>query len=298
MKKVLIIAPFGMLGSVVTSFLSKRGEFEIFTVGRRSLSELSPVELAFYDKYKFYYKWTSEVVDTIDYWPDEEEIDFCVNCAGATKPRIDGTSAATENAIRVNSLLPHVLVKKKWKTIQILTDCIFDGRRGGYNENDKCSVSDIYGTTKALGEVNAPNVYQIRSSIIGPELSTKKSFLEWILTQPSGATINSFLSHTWNGVPTVTFARLVYGIIKNDAELKPLQHWVPAAPVSKADLVNAVVRAYKRNDLSVIPKETEKMDRSLTTLDPKHNLKLWELAGYSTAPFISDLVEEMAAYKL
>ena len=53
------------------------------------------------------------------------------------------------------------------------TDCVFDGTKGNYLENNEPNSDDIYGKTKFLGEINYQNTCTIRTSIIGHEYYNK-----------------------------------------------------------------------------------------------------------------------------
>ena len=61
------------------------------------------------------------------------------------------------NSISINSLFPQKLreISNEFnsKIIQISTDCVFDGKRGKYSENDIPNESKVYGITKFLGEI-------------------------------------------------------------------------------------------------------------------------------------------------
>ena len=56
---------------------------------------------------------------------------------------------------RINWL--QLQIKPALKVIQIATDCVFDGLKGNYTEDDKHNAIDVYGKTKSLGEVSADN---------------------------------------------------------------------------------------------------------------------------------------------
>ena len=81
--------------------------------------------------------------------------DVVINAVGLIKQlRTASDPIAT---IRINSLFPHILHThcraSGCRLIHISTDCVFDGLRGGYKEDDKPNADDLYGRTKFLGEV-------------------------------------------------------------------------------------------------------------------------------------------------
>ena len=81
--------------------------------------------------------------------------DTIVNCVGLL---INESHKSNFDAIKINSLLPHYLTKIcdqiNSKLIHISTDCVFSGKLGNYNEQSETDASDIYGMSKALGEVH------------------------------------------------------------------------------------------------------------------------------------------------
>ena len=69
----------------------------------------------------------------------------------------------------------------KSRLIHFSTDCVFDGKKGNYKDDSKKNAKDIYGLSKSFGELNEDNALTIRTSIIGHELNSKNSLLEWFL---------------------------------------------------------------------------------------------------------------------
>src|SRR5437868_4207618 len=73
-----------------------------------------------------------------------------INCIGLIKPYCDNV----QSAIKVNALFPHKLPAN---SIQIATDCVYSGSKGGYIETDPHDALDVYGKTKSLGEAKHLN---------------------------------------------------------------------------------------------------------------------------------------------
>ena len=70
------------------------------------------------------------------------------------------------------------------KLIHISTDCVFSGNKGNYTENDFRDADDVYGRSKALGEVVNEKDLTIRTSIIGPELKKNgEGLFHWFMNQ-------------------------------------------------------------------------------------------------------------------
>ena len=70
----------------------------------------------------------------------------------------------------INSLFPHQVIevcrKVDAKLIQISTDCVFYGDKGEYSELDTPDAKDLYGRSKALGEIDNLHDITIRTSKI------------------------------------------------------------------------------------------------------------------------------------
>ena len=231
------------------------------------------------------------------------QFDYLINCAGITKPNIDEADPALVfRALKVNSCFPYMLAlaaeHANCRVIQIATDCVFSGHGSGYDELSAHDPLDVYGKTKSLGEVPSPNVRHLRCSIIGPEQKSHLSLLDWFLNQPQGATVKGFTNHFWNGLTTLAFARLCHGVIENDLwlDIPQVQHIVPANFVTKEWMLRDFAKAYARSDLTVeTAAAPERVDRVLSTVNPKVNSKLWVAAGYETIPTVSQMIDEMAA---
>lgn len=278
MKKILVLAKTGMLGSAVYNKF-KNSEFEVFGTTRNELDAQLSTEVEI-----------EKVISGFDY---------VINCIGIIKPYIhDDDTNEVQRAIIVNGLFPHKLASAAQKTatkvIQIATDCVYDGKIGSYSENDFHNPLDVYGKTKSLGEVKAANVMNLRCSIIGREKKSYLSLLEWFLNQPKGATVNGFKNHLWNGVTTKVFADVCYGIIKNDFWFSGLQHVIPKDIVSKAEMLHTFANTFNRADIQIIDiNAKESIDRTLLTINNQLNEKLWKLAGYSKISTVEDMIKEI-----
>jgi dTDP-4-dehydrorhamnose reductase len=280
-----------MLGHMVNSVLIK-DKFEVFVTNRHKLS--------------------SQIQPTIDFDfsdlgnPNSLEkisgFDFIINCVGVIKPRIkEDDSASVLNAIYINSYLPHriqnYISQSSTKVIQIATDCVYSGSHGSYLEKSLHDAKDVYGKTKSLGEVSSPNFMNLRCSIIGPELKSKSSLLEWVLNQPAETHLTGFVDHRWNGVTTLAFAKIVSGVL-NSSFSPGTFHIIPKSPLTKHELVNSIAINYGRDDIVV--KKTNSgnpIDRTLSTSFPDFNLSLWRSAGYNKLPKIEELIRELKEWR-
>lgn len=213
--------------------------------------------------------------------------DVIVNCVGIIKQRADAACAIP--SITINALLPHKLAEMAggWggRVIHFSTDCVFSGRKGRYTEDDPSDAEDLYGKSKFLGEVAAPNALTIRTSIIGRELEEHRSLLDWFLSN-NGGRVRGFSNVIFSGVSTIYLAEFVARAIREYPALSGL-YQLASQPVTKHDLL-CILRSAYGLEVEVRADESEISDRSL---DPG---KLARAIGFSS-PAWPDLAAQLAA---
>lgn len=297
--RVLVLGGSGMLGAMVTDFLSRQPDLQVSATVRNDQMK-KRCQTAFPTV-----TWKTLDADTQDL-PKITEIlrdqEWIINAIGVIKPYVhDDNAAEVERAICVNALFPHLLAKAVKETgsrvLQIATDCVFSGHKGNYVETDKHDGLDVYGKTKSLGEVISKQVISLRCSIVGPERKAHCSLLDWLLSQPKGAMVNGYVNHRWNGITTLHYAKVCHGIIAQNLAMPALQHLIPTADITKCDLLKSFAASYQRHDLIINPMEAAGVvDRTLATINDSANQDAWGAAGYSEPPSVQQMVGEMAAY--
>jgi len=208
---------------------------------------------------------------------------FVINCTGVIKQ--NKYSESPLEVIPINSLFPHKLIKYcelyNAKLLQLSTDCVFNGLKGNYSEDDIPDAKDLYGLSKIIGEIkDNRNVLTIRTSVIGHEFQRKKSFLDWVVN--SSKTINGYKNALYSGL---TVKELV-GVIFNhvfEKDLYGLYH-ISSNYISKFRLIEIICNIYNIN-VKIIPNDTFKIDR---TLDGK---KFKAKTGY-IAPDWEEMIEK------
>jgi dTDP-4-dehydrorhamnose reductase len=272
MKKILVLASTGMLGSMVFAYLQKNTNFAVTGTTRKKSDKAH----FFFDVYDF--------LEAEKHYAKLKEFDYIINCIGIIKPYCkDNDPAGVLNAISVNALFPHklaaFLADSKTKILQIATDCVYSGKKGKYTESDLHDALDVYGKTKSLGEAQSPNLLNIRCSIIGPEQGKHVSLLEWFLNQEKGATLQGFAHHRWNGVTTLQFAQLCEEIIVKNRfeELRQesaIHHYLPNETVNKYQLLKIMAAVFAKDyQIVKVVNVGEPVDRSLASNFSKLNLR-------------------------
>ena len=213
--------------------------------------------------------------------------DVVINCVGLVKQLSSANDPLV--AIPINSILPHRLARlcalARARLVHVSTDCVFAGDRGGYVETDTSDAKDLYGRTKYLGEVDAPNAVTLRTSIIGHELNGAHGLVEWFLAQ-SGE-VRGFSKAFFSGVPTVELARVITEHVLPNPDLRGVYH-VASERISKLDLLKLVAREYERST-TITPDDSLVLDRSLD------GRRFRDLTGY-VAPAWPDLVRLMRTF--
>jgi dTDP-4-dehydrorhamnose reductase len=276
-ERVLILGATGLLGHSLFCLLALRYGWDVYGTARaatRPLMRGSPQLLSLADV---------EDLGRIDQLLTEIRPTLVINCVGLVKQL--GGSLTAYDAIRINGLLPHRLATICWGRARVLhfsTDCVFSGSRGMYSEEDSADADDLYGRSKILGEVSAPHVLVLRTSMIGPELNSQRGLLEWFRAQEGE--VRGFRRAIFSGLPTAEIARVVSEVVIPTPSLSGMYH-LAASPISKYDLLKLVKAAYGI-PTTIIPDESVVIDRSLD------GTRFSELTGYVSPPW-ETLIREM-----
>jgi len=258
--KILIIGATGMLGYSLFSNLSEYSGLEVYgTV--RTLKE----------KEHFFIDYPNKIIESVEVTNIQNveavianlKPDVVINCIGLIKQH--GISKQHIDAISINSLLPHQLAgictRFEAKFIHFSTDCVFDGAKGGYLEDDIPDAIDLYGKSKSLGEVDYAPHLTLRTSIIGHELSSNVSLIDWFLSQKNET--KGFSKAVFSGLPTCVIAKLLAEYIIPKPEITGLHH-LSVDPIDKYSLLNLVSKVYNK-EIEITDSKEFIIDRSLNS---------------------------------
>jgi len=216
------------------------------------------------------------------------ENDVIINCAGIIPQKYKKDNY--KKYILVNTLFPHKLseisCKYNTKLIHITTDCVYDGIKENYSEGDLHTAKDIYGVSKSLGEPNHATI--IRTSIIGEELTGKKSLIEWVKSNKNGA-INGYNNHYWNGVTCLTLAKIINEIIVKNIFWKGVKHIFSPNIVSKYELCCYINEIYNLNIIITKIDDKERKNMILTQDNSNYNFLIKN---------IYEQIQEISEYKI
>lgn len=278
--KVLVLGASGMIGSTMLRILAENAKWEVFgTI--RSESKLRLISTALASRVIAGYDLGDN--DAVRCLFNKYRPDVVVNCVGLTKHLPIGNEPIP--AIKMNALLPHRLAEhcsiSGARLIHISTDCVFSGRDGNYRESDTPDADDLYGKTKAMGEVSGSNILTLRTSTIGHEIGTRFGLLEWFLAQTQCI---GFRKAIFSGLPTIEFAKVVREVVIPSPSLAGLYH-VGGMAIDKFTLLHLIAKVYRKNT-NIITDDSFHIDRSL-------NSDKFVSATCYRAPDWSDLIEAM-----
>lgn len=280
--RVLVLGVSGMLGHVLMGELDATGSLEVYG-SARELGRLP--EYLSVDQIKRVFLGVDALdVDSVRRPLNEVRPDIVVNCIGVIKQ--DPAVADPVNTISLNSLFPHVVAREcarvNTRLIHISTDCVFSGAKGNYAESDIPDPTDLYGRSKLLGEISVGPSLTLRTSVIGHELGTNKSLVDWFLSQ--SAVVKGYDQAIYSGLTTTEFAQLLARVVFPRTDIVGLFH-VASTPISKFDLLRLVADAYGWTG-TLVRDDAVVCDRSLSAE------RFFSLTGYR-APSWPEMIAEM-----
>ncbi len=256
--KVLVLGASGLIGNGIFKSLFLDPNLEVFGTIR------SPKLRKYFDL-----KMAKKLISGVEVMKknrvsnllEKLRPNIVINCIGLTK-HIPGGNDPLE-AIPMNAYLPHFLASQceqyGCRLIHISSDCVFSGSRGGYLESDAPDAVDVYGKSKALGELMDGKAITLRTSTIGHELNNSYGLLNWFLEQSE--ICRGYKKAIFSGVTTNELARIIQNYVIPNPQLSGLYH-ISGHPISKFDLLTLIAMEYGKK-IKIQPETKFMMDRSL-----------------------------------
>lgn len=279
--RVLILGASGMLGNAMLRTLSQTDAYEAWGTAR-STALLSHFDTPLAKR--IVTGIDVENVDALTTLLADVRPAAVINCIGLVKQLAQADDPLS--ALPINAMLPHRLARLCGligaRLVHVSTDCVFNGRKGGYRESDPSDAEDLYGRSKYLGEVDYPNAITLRTSIIGHELGSARGLVGWFLAQEGR--VNGYRKAIFSGLPTVELSRVVRDVVLPRPDLKGLYH-VAAEPIAKLELLHLIRDAYGKT-IDIVPDDRLSIDRSL-------NAERFQAATGYVAPGWPELIARM-----
>lgn len=187
--------------------------------------------------------------------------DYIINAIGAIPQKT--------NSFNINYELPIWLDKfSNTKIIHAGTDCEID--------------NDEYGISKKIAsdyiKKSSTNTKIIKASIIGPELNSKSSLLEWFLNNENE--VKGYTKAMWSGITTLEWAKQCLDLINNWDKYKK-ENIIESTCLSKYDLLFLIKEIFNKN-IIISPKDNIIINKCLKgDINAPHiKIQLQELKNY------------------
>lgn len=278
--RVVVLGAGGLLGSAVIKTLSIAGDYQVIGLSRTDISQVRPIALK---NAELHYGIDVGNTAELGEFLRAREPEVVINCVGVVKQK--GEAVGNVDTIAINAVFPHQLSELcgplGCRVIHISTDCVFSGVEGNYKEGDAPNATDVYGLSKRLGEIDAPNI-TLRTSVIGREIKDHVGLLDWFLSQRKE--VLGYSRAIFSGLPAPEIAAVLRDFVIPNKSLAGLYH-LAASPISKYELLKLIASEYGL-PTHVIKDSTFTIDRSLNA--EKFNSE----TGY-TPPTWQSLVRQM-----
>jgi dTDP-4-dehydrorhamnose reductase len=187
--------------------------------------------------------------------------DYIINAVGAIPQKT--------NLFSINYELPIWLDRySNTKIIHAGTDCEID--------------NDEYGISKKIAsdyiKKSSINTKIIKTSIIGPELNSKSSLLEWFLNNENE--VKGYTKAMWSGITTLEWAKQCLNLINNWDKYK-IENIIESTCLSKYDLLNLIKEIFDKK-INITPDDSVIINKCLKGNIKVSNIKtqLQELKKY------------------
>ncbi len=271
--KILVIGSNGMAGHIITKYLRNQG-YGVETAARSDALFSINIEDTHIVK-----RFLNDI---------KNDYTYIINCIGLL---VKDSNDRPDRAAIINSWFPHAIEnairESKTKLIHLSTDCVFDGKKGDYVEDDIHTEMNHYGSSKSLGEVNNSKDITFRMSISGTELKENGSgLLNWVLKNKDES-IPGWENAWWNGITTLQLAKCIEKYM-NDPKIAGVYHLVNNNnKINKYDLlclINEIFDLKKQIIRTTGPKPVNKIlidtRQELDFEIPDYRIQLSELKNY------------------
>ncbi len=249
-----------MLGHKLTQVF--QGKFDVWTTLRDDFEGYE--KFGIFEREKTVCGVDAEKFETVKNAIEFIKPDAIINAIGVIKQLPSSNNVV--KTLTINSIFPHLVAEIAQKInarfIEISTDCVFSGKKGNYSEDDLPDAYDLYGKSKNLGEVSGENCLTFRTSIIGRELLTANSLVDWFLTN-RGKSVKGYVNAIYSGFPTIVLAEIIADLLIKQPNLSGLYH-LSSEPINKFDLLCLIRDAYKA-DIEIERFEGFSTDKSLNS---------------------------------
>lgn len=259
--KIILFGKDGMLGNYIYKFFKLQRSYEIIGLSRQDI-DINNITF-------------SHLSSLLDKLVDKTKTNVIINCVGLI---LQVKNTNIQDNLSINSIFPSLLdIYSKFNNvhyIQPTTDCVFDGKKGNYTENDIPTETNIYGRSKYLGEKGTV----IRVSYIGEEIKHKYELIEWVKSN-KGKEINGYIDHYWNGITCLEYCSIIKQIIEKNLYWEGVRH-IYSDIVSKYELVELINKIFN-------------FDIKINKFDTKQNINKTLASNYKLDIIVKPIKEQI-----
>jgi dTDP-4-dehydrorhamnose reductase len=241
--RAIVFGSTGMVGRAVVAKLATVPDLDVVAVSRKGQCFDVRQEAA----------GTPEVL---------EGAAFAVNCVGLLRNDPSyGTPAYQHAATLVNSLWPQRLAEvasaRGCRVVHLSTDGVFSPGTEPADETTPLGATEVYGISKALGEVSAEHVINVRFSVIGPAPDRAPSLWEWLVRQPPDAEVRGYATYGWTGCTSAQLGWFISDLAAPSTfdavrSVAPACHFLPNGTTTKFSVLEKLADRL-RPDVVVVP---------------------------------------------
>ncbi|MBN2147137.1 MAG: SDR family oxidoreductase [Anaerolineales bacterium] len=195
---------------------------------------------------------------------EQTQPDWVIHCAALAN--VDACEARPALAQQLNSELPrqlaHLCAARRYVTrggarlVHISTDCVFDGARGDYTEEDAPNPLGVYAHSKLQGEIAVqeadPEAIIARVNLFGWSISGKRSLAEFFFNNLSaGKQVMGFTDVLFCPLLANDLAHVLVSMLEKG--LRGVYHVVGSQSTSKFDFGVQVARRFGLDASLIIP---------------------------------------------
>lgn len=230
---------------------------------------------------------------------DETKPDWVVNCAAVAS--LDACEQQPELAQRLNAQMPGHLAKEAAKRglrfLQVSTDAVFDGVKGGYEEEDSPAPISVYGRTKRLAELAVkaahPHVLIVRPNFFGWSINGQRSLAEFFYNNLSaGKSVPGYVDRIFCPLLVTDLADIILELLEKD--LRGVHHAVSSDHLSKYEFGVALANRFSFDPGLIVPATTGETTAPRAFNLTLRNTRLSKAMG-RRLPTIADGIEKLHA---
>lgn len=253
MKKVLIFGASGIVGNALYRFLGREERIACYgTVRERPKLFAGDENVLVLD--------VADSLESIEEAISRVSPQAVVNCVADTSKEPKDLARYFYLNAAFPQILAHLADRHRFQFIHLSTNGVFSGAKGGaYAEGDVPDARDPYGLSKILSERHGGTT--IRTSLIGHSVEGDKGLLDWFLS--SQGEVNGYTGVFWNGITTLTLAKIVGVVVREDLAFPKKILQIASERVSKAELLHLIKEVYGK-DIAIVERDTPSLDQTLT----------------------------------